>query len=317
MYVYRYDRLKCLQNQRADPVLRGRRVKGPAGSFDHQQVLSALERLPADHGVYRFCVWRTWEAALKHAAATNSAGDPIVLQRIRSDAPGFDRFSRDDDEYLVGDAWIYWQSVPVPPNQPEWSPDGIPHWAIEALHPNGHWQPLDSADFLGGDHGYLGWNRRFIVGWGGGPCMAYVQHRARYTESGRHVWILLRQPSSQGTALINFSNGLAELVERELAVLGHLPLSMLRWAVALEAPDRILVKEFFPRRVGVRPHLFMEKLVSWVRPSPRWEVIIDLDEARFMTDQEVRLLYIDFSAADSLRLSDVWRYDAALFRPER
>lgn len=151
-YLYRFDNLAALRKQARDPWLRARRIRQQPASFPHDQLGEALQRCPRDAGVYRLSMWRSLQFALpdlngqylRAQGPGMAVNDPLILQRIRGDHPFFATYQRGEDQYLRGQAWLYWNTAPSQVDQ-DWSSDGISHRDIEVYHPHGYWVPFQEV----------------------------------------------------------------------------------------------------------------------------------------------------------------------------
>jgi hypothetical protein len=306
MYLYRFDQLDCLKEQSDDPVLRAKRVKQAKGVFDHFQVINELPSLAHGHGAYRFCFWKTWEAAVRQFPRLDDTR-PWLMQRIRADHPVLEQFSRDDDEYLLDDAWIYWQTAPLSEQTPDWSPAGIPHTDIEVLNPQGFWEPLATTAMLG-DPDLAAWDCVIQAGMNGTPCPTYVRSIVRSSGGDTSAWVLIRQKAGPWTSVLNDKRLVAGTIAHCFPQLAHLNPSSTRWALALECDDRVLASEIFPSfspawRPGILVRLF---------GGGTDDVNVHLDDRmyRAIDNTELRKMYVDFGIAEVLRLQKRYAYPA-------
>lgn len=147
-YLYRSDSLNCLRAQAGDPWLRARRIRSMPDFFPHQQLVEPLNLVQPGQGVFRLSMWRTLRHAMADLAAQLRMAQigvpppygPLVLQRIRADHPMFHTYQRGDDEYLTGQAWLFWNTESCEDTR-DWSTVGISHDDIEVFHPAGAWMP--------------------------------------------------------------------------------------------------------------------------------------------------------------------------------
>lgn len=147
-YLYRNDGLNRLRAQAGDPWLRARRIREMPEFFPHHQLVDPLSRVQPGQGVFRLSMWRTLRAAMTDLSAQlrlvqvgcQPPYGPLVLQRIRADHPIFHTYQRGDDEYLTGQAWLFWNTESCEDTR-DWSTAGISHDDIEVFHPAGAWMP--------------------------------------------------------------------------------------------------------------------------------------------------------------------------------
>lgn len=302
MYLYRFDPLGGLREQVGDPVLRARRVREARGTFDHYQVIDELPNLSQDHGAYRFCFWKNWASALRHFPRPDPHTDPRLMQRIRADHPALKKFKRDHDEYLLDDAWIFWQTAPASAARPNWSDDGIPHRDIEVLHPNGYWEPLATTAMLG-DPDLIGWECIVQHVPHTGPSPTYVRNVARAGDRGVETWVLIRQKTGPWISVLNDEEMVAACIAHYFPKVVHLDPGRTRWALSLECSDRVLAFEIFPTFAPVWRSGFLYRLFNG-KVLDRRQVRVDLDRKRYrhLDDVELGSLYRDFGIAEVLRL---------------
>lgn len=312
MYLYRFDLLDRLREQTDDPVLRAKRVKQAQGVFDHFQVINELPSLAPGHGAYRFCFWKTWEAAVRQFPHFDPHSGPWLLQRIRADHPALQRFRRDHDEYLLDDAWIYWQTSRTSDEKPDWSADGIPHTDIEVLHPQGYWEQLATTTMLG-EPDLNGWECILHSALHASPSPVYVRSAARYSHREIDAWVLIRQKTGPWISVLNDSAVVEGSIATYFARVAHLDARRTRWALALECSDRVLAFEIFPTfSPSWVPGLLSRLFGRNEQFRPGIKVVADRKNYRHLDDLELHSLYRDFAISDVLRLRERYRYPDGL-----
>lgn len=309
-YLYRFDMLQRLREQSDDPHLRARRVTKVTGQFDHHQVVGELVRLREGDGIYRFCFWKNWEAAVKHMHVCSAGGSPWVLQRIRANHPVFAKFERGDDEYLKDDAWIFWHTSRVDSARPDWSPEGISHDDIEVLTPEGQWERLSTSSLMR-DASFDGWR---LIATPGSPHPTPVLTRALVrSDAGKpsEIWVLIRQtPGPWKTVWLN-PRAVSDVVSQLFPDFSYSGLHQVRWVVSLECKDRVLSAEVFPT-VRARPQSLLQKLFPRSYPG-RPDYIVDVGEQFVSLDQRTqKALYRDFGIGDVLLLERRYEYSAGV-----
>lgn len=309
-YLYRFDTLQRLRDQSGDPVLRAKRVTQAHGAFDHHQVLKELETLKDRQGVYRFCFWRNWKSLLKHLHVTSGAESPWIIQRIPVNHPTFAHFQQDDDEYLVGEAWIYWQVCDHEPTRPQWSPAGISHDDIEVLTTGGFWERLSTSNWVR-DSSFDAWRCLSLRGVNG-HTPVFTRSLTRRTDSGdNQTWVLLRQTNGPWKVIWNNPESIAEAIWLLLNDFRAVGLRNVRWVVSLECDDRVLSAEVFPsftppKATGLQRlfGLYQERLEDC-------GVSIDKPCAA-LNPHAQQQLYRDFGIADILILNKKYSYSREL-----
>jgi len=152
-YLYRTDPTRSLIEHASDQWLRARRIEAQAPPIQHWQLDEALAVTGHGRGVFRLSMWRTLNPALlnlrmqvdhvRFHGDDKSLWDCLsLLQRVRADHSFFRRYQRGDDQYLSGDAWLFWNTAECTKDQ-KWSSDGIPRSDIEVFHPHGYWAPYE------------------------------------------------------------------------------------------------------------------------------------------------------------------------------
>ncbi|MCE3607575.1 hypothetical protein LXA47_28810 [Massilia sp. P8910] len=309
-YLYRFDTLQRLRDQSGDPVFRAKRVTQGHGAFDHHQVLKELETLQDGQGVYRFCFWRDWKSVLKHMHATCDAESPWIIQRIPVNHPAFAHFQQDDDEYLVGDAWIYWQVCDPDLKTPNWSPTGIPHDDIEVLTPQGLWERLSISNWVR-DSSFDAWRCLSLRGVNG-HTPVFTRSLTRRTDSGdNQTWVLLRQKNGPWKVIWNNPESIAEAVWLLLSDFRAVGLKNVRWVVSLECDDRVLSAEVFPSFTPPTTTGLQRLLGIYQERLEDCGVTIDKPFAHLDQDAQ-RQLYRDFGIGAVLLLNRNYSYSRGL-----
>jgi hypothetical protein len=313
-YLYRFDTLKGLREQSSDPYLRAKRVTSVTGAFDHHQVVSELEALRDDQGVYRFCFWRTWAAAVKNMHGTSGHNSPWVLQRVRADYPTFGKFKQDDDQYLKNDAWIYWQTNSIEASRPDWSPDGISHDDIEVLTPDGCWERLSTSDLMR-DASFDGWRCLPVQG-ANGPAPVFTRALVRRTDDdSNQVWVLLRQNPGPWSSIWHNPEAIGEAVWHCIPDFRLIGLKRVRWVVSLECQDRILSAEVFPTLCARdKPSLLGRLFRRRTLCQEDFSIIVD-DRFVVLDTHTQKRLYRDFGIEEVLLLNRRYEYSASALEP--
>ncbi|QEM66739.1 hypothetical protein FO488_00260 [Geobacter sp. FeAm09] len=234
-YVYRYDGFESLWKQRSnDKVLRGRRSTGDE-SYRHDQVREAHSSIAEGSAVFRLSFWLNLEIAKSQVNYLHRQGS--VIQRIKADHPVLGHFQRGEDQHLPGKADLYWATMAINEENPDWSPIGIPHDDIEVLLPDNTWLPMGQAG--GFRDTEPGWE---IFSDGGKNLLQIKQGQSNDGD----CWVFIRQRSGLGGSAYNDSTMLTSPIETFVKAHALLP-DRCRWGYALEMPDCVLAFEFFPR----------------------------------------------------------------------
>jgi hypothetical protein len=301
MYLYRFDTISSLRAQRHhDPVLRGRRSSGNEKAFSHLQIKAAHSQAIDGEGVYRMSFWQSWDALRANSWAH---AEGWVIQRICENHPILAGFERDEDEYLRGQAWLYWATLAVRVENPNWSSVGIPHSDIEVLHPNGSWMRMDDILELSNrvsPEWETVWYR-----WGD---TRYPIHYARRTLPNGEEAVFLRQAMGPWPSHLDNEwkhSGLLQHLHNH--VWNTDEQTPLRWFFALESDDWIEVEEIYPnikqtRTPGLRGIL---DRFRGILPTEKWDVSIT-KETRRVRGQERSDLYSVFDASYVLFQDKDW-----------
>lgn len=298
-YLYRHDSLDALRSQRrSDRVLRGRRRTGDEEFFPHHQAAMGHANLKAGEGVFCLSFWKSWSIMCTHRR------NGWVVQRIRADHPALEAFQRDDDEYLEQEAWIYWATMRLNPEKPDWAPNGIPHEDIEVLKPDGTWAGMDDIPALN-DGAESGWTTlKFISGEWEFP----IHIRAGNVATGERV-VLLRKPIGPWpNQFIMLTGAVIEVIETLLDVEPDLCSRDVRWIFSQETTDGVVAEEIFP---VVRPPRasWLARLTgqrsTWLRA---WRIALP-DGSVFLSADETRRIYVAFAIENALDYQARWNYE--------
>lgn len=294
MYLYRYDSVKALVEQRwSDKSLRGRRRTGGEAAFPHHQIRAAHAAAPMGQAVFALSFWKTLADA-ENQLSRHRTGS--LLQRIRSDHPKLAMFNRGDDEYLIKEAYLCWATLPINQDNPEWSPEGIPHTDIEVRLPSGAWIGMEQVGAL----------RETGDDWFGyrvpGPYKDGPIHVKHSVDMEGHEWVLIRQQMGPWRKFDGQPSELRLLVQD--FVTRFSPPTGVRWAYALEAHDHISVEEFFPR-IEDQPTGFFH----WFSKSTISRKVLIPNDVNGLSKAQIESLYSGMGCADALMRGERWVYD--------
>lgn len=293
-YLYRFDNLENLRKQRhGDPVLRGRRSSGNEEFFPHSQIREENNRIENGKAVYSLSFWKTWDDLLVNLYGHQTG---CVVQRIPENHPELSKFKRDHDEYLKSFAWLYWNAMPINPNNPDWSPIGVPHKDIDVLHPNGKWMPMDQIQCLSVNPPD-DWKAYYLNTYSSGQKLVHASKR--YTRG--HIWVMLWQRTAPLIFAVNLPQKLFTLVADDLSI----PLESARWIHVVEHSDSIGAEEIIPsihlpREPGLRG--FINRLCKIHPPLE----IIGSDNTKSLLPSETEMLYEVFGISEYLCRGDRW-----------
>lgn len=301
-YLYRYDSLDKLREQRADPAdpfLRGRRSIGDEANFPHHQVITEINTIADGNTVYRLSFWKSWDALLINiwSGSTNNA-----IQRIPEDHPALKSFKRDHDEYLKDTAWFFWNAMPTNTEKPNWSPVGIPHEDIEILHPDGRWLPMSQIPCL---------NHLILEEWAsykieGGYSDNLLQVAVRNGVGDDKSVVMVRQHNNRAAILTNSPELFAKLLERIVRDFALSP-NEARWYYSVEGTDKIRIEEFYltvyQPKIGA-----MKKLANFFNKVRVPEKVKVKSKTRILPDGEIELLYDRFDLKEFLLRGEKWTY---------
>lgn len=294
-YLYRFDRLDLLTNQRKteDRLLRAARRTGSEKLFPHFQVKQAHDLVSVGQAVYRICFWKTLADALDWPGAT----DGWALQRVASDHSFFKDFGCGDDEYLPESALIFWGTFQVDDDCPDWSPVGIPHSDIDVLTPDGWWRQMDEVAFF----------RDQDPEWGVYHLGSSVlQVRTGRLAGAEQDWVFIRQRSGSGKTFLTDPYSLAPLI----TVIGDgLPVepSGYRWAYAVEFPDQVVVKELQCQFVAEWPPGLRGWLARLRKQNAGVTGVVSRDRP-WGDRRAVVALYASFGIEEMLWRGESWNY---------
>lgn len=292
MYLYRHDGIDPLIAQRrSDPFLRARLRTGATEEWPHHQVTSALAAASDGFGVYRLSFWKTLSAATNEIKDRSSS----VLQRIPEDHPSLALFEKGDDEWLEGKAYLYWATMKVNPDRPNWSPVGIQHSDIEVWSPDGKWEPMDNFAVFGAP----------VSGWNVFETSRGSELHCRLEVVDGSLWLMVRQRLCGGDWLyFNYPDELNRLItELKTNFEGDKPIS--RWAYMLEADDRIIGREVI---LGSEPKKAkgLNFLRFWL--GGRQQSTICICPPELLSSEYIEKLYKAFGARELLWRGTDWRY---------
>jgi len=301
-YLYRYDSLDKLREQRADPAdpfLRGKRSIGDEVDYPHHQVITEMKTIADGYTVYRLSFWKSWPALLLNiwSGSTKSA-----IQRIPEDHPALRSFKRDHDEYLENTAWFFWNAMPTNTEKPNWSPVGIPHEDIEVLHPDGRWLPMSQIPCL---------NHTILTGWisyriEGGYQDNLLQVAVRNGVGEDKSVVMVRQPNNWAATLTNSPELLAKLIEQIVRDFALTP-NEARWFYSVETTDTIRIEEFY--LIAYQPKVGrMKKLANFFNKVAVPEKVKVKSKTRILPDCEIELLYGRFDLKEFLLRGEKWTY---------
>lgn len=296
MYLYRYDGIAELRAQRLglakDPVLRGARRSGYENYYPHYQIKDAHAACPKEHAVYRLSFWRSFERGLHYASASPS---PSILQRVRADHSALAHFEFGDDEYLVGQAYLYWSTQPINSDNPDWSAIGIPHADLEVLLPTGEWVPMNEVPAINEDP-----THRIMMG----DSVFRVNH-IKFEENKKIT--LIRQYSGEGFSVYCAFNLLEPLLYTLLTNGQCDPAS--KYIYTLETSDRIVAKEISPAVVYRRRRGLMG-LIDRLRGTPPFLAVHIARDGKTIEENKIRELYNAANLGWKYDLLKKWNYKA-------
>jgi len=301
-YLYRYDSLDKLREQRvdlADPFLRGRRSIGNEAVNPHHQVITEMKTMADGYSVYRLSFWKSWPALLLNiwSGSTKNA-----IQRIPEDHPALIHFKRDHDQYLKDTAWFFWNAMPTNTVKPNWSPEGIPHEVIEVLHPDGRWLPMSQVPCLN-DLILDGWKSYRIEG---GYKENILQVDVRNGVGDDKSVVMVRQLNNWAASLTNTPELLSKLIELIVIDFALSP-NDARWFYSVEATDTICIEEFYP--IAYKPKVgTMERLANFFNNVMVPEIIKVESRTRILPDGEIESLYERFDLKEFLLRGEKWAY---------
>ena len=148
-YLYRYD--AWLSHIDLEGQQLSARCWSSTTSFPHHQIESARKKLEKGQDVFAIFFWDTLEIGISRALKHEGFNGPAVLQRVRSDHTYLKFYQRGEDEYLIGEASIYWNTEPLEKDQRR-SRNGISWQDLEVLDLDGVWRSYKDSEYMAPAH---------------------------------------------------------------------------------------------------------------------------------------------------------------------
>lgn len=292
MFIYRYDSIECLYRQRlTDKTLRARCSDGSEAQFSHEQVKEAHLVAPQGYAVFRLSFWKDLQAAKDNRIYNQG----YALQRINAAHKTLESFNEGVDQYLPETAYLFWATMPVNAENPDWSPIGIPHEDIEVQLPTGEWIPLNNVGVFRDVES--DWFTFPFHSTAGKECHLQIKH-GQIADGG--IWAVIRQQLYKGSSYYNAPDGLIHYLEKYANAYPDSIWSKFRWVYVLESYDKLHAIEVFPK--------FKRRFLSGIFP-PRWRVDNCFEECpKELPEALVSSIYRSFGCEDLLLRSDSWNY---------
>lgn len=301
-FLYRFDGFRQLREQRrTDRVLRGRLLEANEPEFPHHQINTAHQTLRQGEGVFRLSFWKSWDTMRLNVWGRREG---TVLQRVRADHPVLKQmFSRDHDEYLEHEAWLYWATLPIDPEYPNWSPAGIPHQDLEVMRPDGSWVTMDDVPELN-DAAGPGWSSyRFR-----NSSSIFDVHAAVGTLAPGTPAVLLRKSIGPWPNLYSdLKTAVREVVQELLTTGAVADADRTRWFFAQELSNGVVADEFFPSVLLAKTRI-VERLnrLFGAPPRPPAITVVLSDDTSGLSPADTAKLYSAFDILPALEYEASW-----------
>jgi hypothetical protein len=215
--------------------------------------------------------------------------------------PVFSKFMRGDDEHLRKEAYLYWTTMPIDEEKPDWSPVGISHDDIEVLLPDNTWVSMNQVGVLRDTE--PDWNTFWLRSSNGTDCPIQIKHGQC---SDGDYWALIRQRFGPWSSIFNNFAELTPLIEKVINTRVSLP-ETCRWACALEMHDKVMGIELFPKFVQ-RKRNGLLGVMDYIQKIDRgWAV--QLGDSERLAKPIISSIYHSLGCSDLLVRGDKWIYD--------